>query len=617
MEEEFENLSKEELLNRTVIETVIMLKDVEMRERMLAKLEVRAKELKVSQNFKRLYKVIQAEIIQSQKQLNSFVTEFTKAPIKLKCKNYICNDLGVVKSEFNQVLMTSVDTVICTHPILPVERLINVDTNIEKVKLAFYKDKRWQTVIAEKNTLASKNKILQLANTGIEVNENNAKDLIIYISDLLTINTETIPCNKAITHLGWTENEFIPYTKDYKFDGDRSFEPVFKDIKEKGDYEVWRETVKKLRSNSETLQFMIASSFASILIELLHINPFIVHLWGKSNTGKSVSLIVAMSIWGNPAVGNLVKNLNSTNVGLERLSAFLKNIPFAGDELQAIKNKYADFNELIYKLTQGEGKSRGTVDGGIAEQLKWNCAFLTTGEEPITSEYSKEGVKNRVIEIEENSPIVRNGKEVVNILINNFGFAGKDFINNLPSQEQLQKRHTEIFNQLNEKYNSTGKQTNAIAAVLLADEIAGKYIFFDKCLNIEQAEKYFAKNIDEADRIYTLIIDWFYQNINKFYFNENINIGEVWGKYEKNGESINAIYIIPKILKDFLSANNLSFNGIKSKLFEKGYIEKSQNGEYSSSARLNGTSCRCIKILVKYESNNINFELQEMNELPF
>lgn len=617
MEEEFENLSKEELLNRTVIETVIMLKDVEMRERMLAKLEVRAKELKVSQNFKRLYKVIQAEIIQSQKQLNSFVTEFTKAPIKLKCKNYICNDLGVVKSEFNQVLMTSVDTVICTHPILPVERLINVDTNIEKVKLAFYKDKRWQTVIAEKNTLASKNKILQLANTGIEVNENNAKDLIIYISDLLTINTETIPCNKAITHLGWTENEFIPYTKDYKFDGDRSFEPVFKDIKEKGDYEVWRETVKELRSNSETLQFMIASSFASILIELLHINPFIVHLWGKSNTGKSVSLIVAMSIWGNPAVGNLVKNLNSTNVGLERLSAFLKNIPFAGDELQAIKNKYADFNELIYKLTQGEGKSRGTVDGGIAEQLKWNCAFLTTGEEPITSEYSKEGVKNRVIEIEENSPIVRNGKEVVNILINNFGFAGKDFINNLPSQEQLQKRHTEIFNQLNEKYNSTGKQTNAIAAVLLADEIAGKYIFFDKCLNVEQAEKYFAKNIDEADRIYTLIIDWFYQNINKFYFNENINIGEVWGKYEKNGESINAIYIIPKILKDFLSANNISFNGIKSKLFEKGYIEKSQNGEYSSSARLNGTSCRCIKILVKYESNNINFELQEMNELPF
>lgn len=610
MEEEFENLSKDELLNRTVIESVITLKNAEIRERMLAKLETRAKELKILQNFKRLYKAIQAEIIQQQKQLNSYVTEFTRAPIKLKCKNYICNDLGVVKSEFNQVLMTSVDTVVCTHPILPVERLINVDTNTEKVKLAFYKDKKWQTVIAEKNTLASKNKILQLANTGIEVNENNAKELIIYISDLLTINTEIIPCNKAITHLGWTENEFIPYTQDYKFDGDRSFESIFKDIKEKGDYEIWRETVKKLRQKSETLHFIVASSFASVLIEILHINPFIVHLWGKSGTGKTVALIIAMSVWGNPKVGQLVKNLNSTNVGLERLSAFLNNIPFAGDELQAIKNKYTDFNELIYKLTQGEGKSRGTVDGGIAEQLKWNCAFLTTGEEPITSEYSKEGVKNRVIEIEENNKIVENGKEVVNILVNNYGFAGKDFINNLPSVEELQKRHTEIFNKLNEKYSSTGKQTNAIATVLLADELVSKNIFFDNPLTIEQAEKYFTKDIDEAERIYNLIVDWLFANINKF---EGYSNTETWGKYiatgEENERNIQYFYINNKTLKDFLKSNNISFDGIKSKLLDKGILERNSQGRFTHYTSINGKMQNLIKFNLLKENT--------IEELPF
>ncbi len=610
MEEEFENLSKDELLNRTVIESVITLKNAEIRERMLAKLERRAKELKILQNFKRLYKAIQAEIIQQQKQLNSYVTEFTRAPIKLKCKNYICNDLGVVKSEFNQVLMTSVDTVVCTHPILPVERLINVDTNTEKVKLAFYKDKKWQTVIAEKNTLASKNKILQLANTGIEVNENNAKELIIYISDLLTINTETIPCNKAITHLGWTENEFIPYTQDYKFDGDRSFESIFKDIKEKGDYEIWRETVKNLRQRSETLHFIVASSFASVLIEILHINPFIVHLWGKSGTGKTVALIIAMSVWGNPKVGQLVKNLNSTNVGLERLSAFLNNIPFAGDELQAIKNKYTDFNELIYKLTQGEGKSRGTVDGGIAEQLKWNCAFLTTGEEPITSEYSKEGVKNRVIEIEENNKIVENGKEVVNILVNNYGFAGKDFINNLPSVEELQKRHTEIFNKLNEKYSSTGKQTNAIATVLLADELVSKNIFFDNPLTIEQAEKYFTKDIDEAERIYNLIVDWLFANINKF---EGYSNTETWGKYiatgEENERNIQYFYINNKTLKDFLKSNNISFDGIKSKLLDKGILERNSQGRFTHYTSINGKMQNLIKFNLLKENT--------IEELPF
>ena len=213
MEEEYEKLSSDELLNRTVIESVIQISNIDIRERLLAKLEARAKELKISQNFKRLYKAIHAEIVQSKKQVNSYETQFTNAPLKLKCKNYICTDLGITKTDFNEVAMKTIDISVCTHPILPVERLINIDTNIEKVKLAFYKDKKWQYVIAEKNTLASKNKILQLANTGIEVNENNAKELITYISELLAINTEIIPCSKATTHLGWTEEGFIPYIR--------------------------------------------------------------------------------------------------------------------------------------------------------------------------------------------------------------------------------------------------------------------------------------------------------------------------------------------------------------------------------------------------------------------
>jgi len=606
-EDEYSKLSKDELLNKTLIENIITINNVEIRERILAKVESRAKALKVYQNFKRLFKSIQAEIIQAKKQINSYETEFTKAPLKLKCKNYICNDMGVTKTDFNQTLMQSIDTVVCSHPILPVERLINVDTNTEKVKIAFYKDKKWQYVIAEKNTLASKNKILQLANTGIEVNENNAKDLIIYLSDLLTINTEVIPCNKAITHLGWTEDGFVPYIKDYKFDGDRSFEPIYKDIKEKGDIEVWLNTLRKLRKN-EVVHFLIASSFASVLIEKLHINPFIVHLWGKSGTGKSVTLIVAMSIWGNPAIGHLVKNLNSTNVGLERLSAFLNNLPFAGDELQSIKNRYSDFNELIYKLTQGEGKSRGTADGGIAEQLKWSNVFLTTGEEPITSEYSKEGVKNRVIEIEENEKLVENGNEIVTTLINNYGFGGKLFLEKMPADEILQQRHSELFKELDKKYGSTGKQTNAIATVILADEIISKYIFEDDPLKVDEVERYFSKDIDEAERIYLQIVDCFNQNINKF---KETSTTEIWGTYDEINNKITDFYFIPSVLKKILADYGISFNGVKSKLLNKGYIEV-EKGRYTVNKWIGNKTIRCVKFhLIKD-----NDEQSEM-EMPF
>lgn len=610
MEEAYKELGASEILQTSLIKEILTIENADIRERCLMAAENRARELKVIQNFKRLFKIVQAEMIQETKQAGSLETNFTKAPIKLKCKNYVCNDFGITKAEFNPTLMKTVDTFICTHPLLPVERLINVDTNIEKVKLAFYKDKMWQSVIAERNTLASKNKILQLANTGIEVNENNAKDMIIYISDLIAINSETIPCNKAVTHLGWVEEGFIPFVKDFKFDGDRSFETIYKDVNSKGDYELWREKMQELRKESETLHFMIATAFASPLIELLHINPFIVHLWGKSGTGKTVALMIAMSVWGNPKIGHLVKNLNSTSVGLERISAFLNNIPFACDELQAVKSKYSNFNELIYSLTQGEGKSRGTIDGGIQEQLKWNCAFLTTGEEPITSDTSKEGVKNRVIEIEENEPLVENGKEIVNFLIENYGFAGKEFIENLPSEDELKKRHRDIFDELTKLTNSTGKQTNAIATVILADEIISRNIFFDEPLIIEDARKYFSKDIDEAERIYNLIVDWFYQNINKF---SDESKGEFWGTYDTNQDgNVIAFYFIPSVLKKFLNENNINFDGIKSKLLKEGYIE-SDKGRFAVQKWINNKNIRCIKFYIK---NNQMSEQTEI-EMPF
>ena len=48
---------------------------------------------------------------------------------------------------------------------------------------------------------------------------------------------------------------------------------------------------------------MIASSFASVLVKIFQINPFIVHLWGKSSNGKTVAQMICASIWGNPAKG--------------------------------------------------------------------------------------------------------------------------------------------------------------------------------------------------------------------------------------------------------------------------------------------------------------------------
>ena len=605
MEENFyKDYTANQVLNPNLLEEIFKLPPAQ-KEQLLAHLEGRARELKILTNLKRLEKDVISKMTSPKLELKE--TEFTRQPLAVKIpQEYVCSDSGIKLVKYDAFTHQEEEKSVCSHPIMPVERLVNIDTYIEKVKLAFYKDKKWQYLIAERNTLASKNKILQIANLGIEVNDNNAKELITFLNTTIQLNMETIPLNNAVTHLGWTDKGFVPYVKDFKFDGDKSFEGIFKDIRRKGDYELWKEYMRNLRK-SETLHLIIAASFASPLIEKVHINSFILHLWGKSGTGKTIALMAAMSVWGNPKVGHLVKNLNSTNVGLERLAAFLNNIPFAGDELQAIKNRYTDFSELIYQLTQGEGKSRGTVDGGIQEQLKWSNLFLTTGEEPITSAYSKEGVKNRVIEVEENELIVENGHQAAMFLNENYGDAGRDFIENLPSTEYLIQRHAELFEKIN---RGSGKQANALALILLADEIVSKQIFHDTPLTVQQISKYHTEDIDEADRIYELIVDYFYRNINKFSENSNT---EYWGGYEEDREgNIKTFFFIPSVLRDFLKENGISFDGIKDKLFSHGYIQKDNKGKYSILKKDGGRVLRVIKFNILGEEQQFNIE-----DLPF
>lgn len=607
---DIEKLDKEKILDEEIFKYILFLEDPILKVKILAKLKDKARELKMIKPFNEMLKIYQNEYSQKVKQENSKIMNFTNAPLEnLKCGEWDCKDTGVSKVIFNNY--NPINIYACSHPILPVERLINIDTNIEKIKLAFYKDNKWQYVITEKNTIASKNKILQLANRGIEVNENNAKELITYLSDILNLNINEIPYSESITHLGWVNKEdFAPYSTKYKYDGDISYSNLYESVNTKGSYEEWINYMKEIRKNSIPLRFMMASSFSSILVKIFKINPFIVHLWGKSGNGKTVTQMVCASIWGNPTKGKLLTSLDNTKVALERMLNFFKNLPLIADELQLTKNSFLNYDTLIYILTEGKGKDRGTVDNGLTNVTEWDNIIITSGEEPITGSNSKEGVKNRVFEIEENNMIIKNGRETVSFIQENYGFAGKEFVEIIKNEEKLFEQYNKIIDKLKDITESK-KQINAIGVILLADKIVSERIFKDDKLKIEEIKDYFTKDIDEAERYMELIIEWFYQNINKFYYNNNINNGEIWGTYKQENEEITQILVIPKVLKDFLKSNSINFNGIKTKLFNKGYLEKNSQDRYVHQTTVNGIKQNLIKI-------NINLKKEEeIDDIPF
>ena len=153
---------------------------------------------------------------------------------------------------------------------------------------------------------------------------------------------------RASNRLGWSGQEFMPYASDLVYDGGDEFDTIYRNVREHGSCQTWKEHCSQLRKN-RIVRMAFAASAASVLIELVHALPFVFHIWsGESGTCQTVAIMAAMSLWGNPKMGGLVKTMNTTKVNIMRTSAFLYSLPYAGDELQTMKDRWAtNFDQLI------------------------------------------------------------------------------------------------------------------------------------------------------------------------------------------------------------------------------------------------------------------------------
>ena len=462
--------------------------------------------------------------------------------------------------------MQPIPVIACSHPIMPVEILKNVDTSEERITLAYFKSASWQHITVDRSVCANTNKIVDvLSQYGIEVTSDNAKSLVRYISDCVGYNPVALEPKKSINRLGWVGAAFTPYEKDIRYEGGLDYEAIFKNVSEKGNFDAWKALCSDLRKNIP-LRMMMAASFASVLLEPLKVLPFVLHLWGTTGTGKTVALMVAMSIWGNPRMGGLVKTMNMTKNAIMRNAAFLCSIPFAGDELQTIKDKWqGNFDQLIYQITEGVDRGRAKAYGGVEDTKTWKNSFIFTGEEPITKVNSGGGSKNRVIEIAIDGPLVADGHYVSSMVQENYGFAGKKFVEYIQETEfcKIMDRYREIFEALCQ-LDTTDKQAMAMACMLLADEIAVKLFFTaEQPLQIAQVKQYLqsTRDVDTAERAYQQVLNWAakYQVRFEDPKEENsLNKGEVWGKIDGGKLIVNR-----DVLLSFLDQNGFDYTAVK------------------------------------------------------
>ena len=464
-----------------------------------------------------------------------------------------------------------------TMPIIPVERYINQETNKEKIKIIYYQEKKWKELIVDRSQICINNKLLLLSDYGLDINSENVRDYINYFNEILSLND--VKKLSSISHIGWNGNLFIPYDSQGIFDGADSFKSIYESLSSKGSYEKWKAIVKELRKN-KYIRLIMATTLASPLIEKLNIPTFIVNVWSSmSGSGKTLSCMTAMSIWGNPKIGGLTLSSNNTQNYYTTVASFMNNFTCYFDELQIIKNsKNIDFNALIMDLCNGTEKGRLTKDSQTKEVKSWKNNFIFTNNDRMVNENAGEQIYNRVIDLEINNKIIaKGGQDIAKIIKDNYGFAGKDYIKYVQKVgfDKIFEQFKEIYNAIITQTEATDKQASSLACILVADKLANESIFDDgRILTIDDIREY----INDKNEIRTslkakeYIIDIINANHKKF---EEMGYGEVWGIKNNFICTMNA-----QILFRELKKGGYEFNTVKKEWAQMGFLKRNSVDRY-------------------------------------
>lgn len=625
----FEQMDKDAILSIKTIESIMDEDDLLAREVMIQEAMDRAEQLKCLTKFKtlinaakkeekRLIELAKRDVRAGAKTSNN-VTDFTGCDESYDCGAWVANDNGV------RTYTVMGERLACYHPIIPVARMINIQTGKEKVKLKFKKGAMWKDIVIDKSIIASSSKIVALADYGVSVTSENSKALVSYLSDVENLNVEEIEVRNSTSKLGWIKDDFVPYDVNVYFDNESNFKMLYESIRKEGKREKWYDLVKGIRATSRLEpKIYMASAFASVLIEPLNALPFIVNLWGDTGKGKTVALMLAASIYAFPGNNEYVTDPKSTITALETRTNFLNNFPVLIDDMSQIKNRFDDdFSTLVYFLCSGKGKERSNVNLGINATNSWKNVFLTNNEHSLVTETMQGGAVNRIIDVEmEEGYIFDNGNHIVEVIKKNYGYAGEEFIELVKDIgfDEISKIQKDFQQRIQDRAKEIGvekeeKQVLPMSIILTADKLAtenlfndGQYLDFETCFNLLKDKD----AVSENQRAYEYMISEIGINKNNFIIqgSNRDDYRQIWGVLE--GEYA---IILKNVFDKICKEANCSSRTFLSWARKKELIRVGKDGKSTKTKRINGMVQRCIWL--KLPDDNDDFVDVEKGQLPF
>lgn len=258
------------------------------------------------------------------------------------------------------------------------------------------------------------------------VTSNSASDLVAFLDDFEAANLDAIPEARVTSQMGWhgagDERCFLWGRSVVRAGGTVSAgavedlpparwvprqlhllvtEPGVRALadgfRSTGTWEGWLDAVNAALPYPAAMVALYASLVPPLMAFFPTLANFIVDFCGETSRGKTTTLRLAASVWGNPDErgGGIVVSWDNTRVYVERAAALTDYLPtFLDDTKRARKSE--DVGRTLYDFASGVGRGRGSLQG-IQRTSRSHGVLLSTGEAPATSFTNDGGTRARTL----------------------------------------------------------------------------------------------------------------------------------------------------------------------------------------------------------------------------
>lgn len=324
--------------------------------------------------------------------------------------------------------------VVCQNPIVPTKFLFNAATGIVHYEIAIKVDNKWRVQVFEARTFMDAKNILALTNYGAKISE--PRLLSKFFSKLLQDNelNDRLPKQRLYSQPGWHDGEFISPTGGEGYIVKRDGIDYAALFAQKGNPDDWLDLFKKIFHLGEELHpkeyaalqiiaFVFGYALSASTLKINGLPNQQLHIWGNKSSGKTAVLKFALSIFGDPTEGKLLRSMAATDKNKLAIAAGLNDFPVGYDEVESA-NKFSDLEKACYDFFSGVVNQANKRNGEVRAAEHFRGVQIMTGENPILDvDTAKGGSLKRLVQIQISQPLlpVEDARQLHVFLNNNHG----------------------------------------------------------------------------------------------------------------------------------------------------------------------------------------------------